>query len=109
MWRIRSRTVGAARGGTPDAKNVDGDIKVNVISAGVNYWATRHMRVTVNYMLNMFPDSAPTKASSSNGPAWSSSQRALAPGNQLPVGVNDEARDDAHTLHEVTARVAVAF
>jgi hypothetical protein len=33
----------------------------------------------------------------------------MAPGNTLPVGVNDEARDGAHTLHELLFRWAVAF
>jgi phosphate-selective porin OprO and OprP len=100
--QLRANYESASRSGEPDANNVDGDVKVDVASAGVNYWATRHMRVTVNYVLNMFPDSAPTSKATS-------AQRALAPGNRLASGIDDDARDSAHTLHEVTARVAVAF
>ncbi len=100
---------GAARDGSPDAKNADGDIRVNALSVGANYWATRHVRLTLNYVLNMFPDSAPRTATVTGGPTWSSTQRAVAPGNTLDKGVDDSARDTAHLLHELMGRVAVAF
>jgi phosphate-selective porin len=99
----------AARSGAPDSRNVDGHIKANFLSAGVNYWASQHLRLTLNYALNMFPDSGPKSASSSGGSTWSEDNRAQAPGNQLAKAINDDARDDAHVLHEVMARVAVAF
>ena len=93
----------ASRGGTIDAKNVDGDIKVNALSFGANWWATRHVRLTANYVANMFPDSQP------GGATQTSSQRAVAPGNTVAKGVNDSARSDAHLLHEMLFRAAVAF
>gem|GEM_PF-401911 len=99
----------ASRGGTPDAKNIDGNIKVNALSFGVNYWFTKHVRLSLNYVLDMFPDSAPTKASAAGAPVQTSSNRAVAPGNTLATGVNDGARDNAHTLHEFLARFAIAL
>jgi phosphate-selective porin len=99
----------ARRSGSPDVKNVDGDIRVDAFSLGANYWLTKHLRFTVNYVLNVFPDSAPSSASAAGSPAQTSKQRAQAPGNTLPAGVNDDARSNAHVLHEALARFAVAF
>jgi phosphate-selective porin len=108
--QLNTKYSGASRVGAIDPmSNIDGDIKVNAFSFGANYWASKHVRLTVNYVLNMFPDSAPTKATAAGGPVQNSSQRAIAPGNTLDVGVNDDARDNAHLLHELLARVAVAF
>jgi hypothetical protein len=99
----------ASRAGSADTANVDGDIKVNAFSLGVNYWATKHIRLTANYVLNMFPDSAPTSATTTGGATQSSSNRAIAPGNTLAKGVNDDARDNARSLHEFLLRAAVAL
>ncbi|HWZ87813.1 MAG TPA: porin [Polyangiaceae bacterium] len=99
----------ASDAGTKDTKNADGDIKVNAFSLGLNYWASRHIRLTANYVLNMFPDSAPTSATSMGGPVQSSTNRAIAPGNTLAKTVNDDARDNAHVLHEFLLRAAVAL
>jgi phosphate-selective porin len=99
----------ASRAGTADTKNLDGDIKVNAFSLGVNYWASKHIRLSANYVLNMFPDSAPTSATGMGTPVQSSSNRAIAPGNTLGKGVNDDARDNAHSLHEFLLRAAVAL
>ncbi len=99
----------ASRSGVADAKNIDGDIKVNAFSIGANYWVTKHIRLTANYVLNMFPDSAPTSATAQGGPVQSSANRAIAPGNTLGKGVNDNARDTAHEVHEILFRAAVAL
>ncbi|MET0793674.1 MAG: porin [Polyangiaceae bacterium] len=99
----------ARRSGAADAQNMDGDIRVDAFSLGANYWLTKHLRMTVNYVLNYFPDSAPVKASPAGAPAQRATQRAQAPGNTLSAGVNDDARSNAHVLHEMLARVAVAF
>ena len=107
--QVRVNYSSARRSGTADAKNADGDIRVNAFSLGANYWLTKHLRLTANYVLNVFPDSAPVSASSAGGPAWTSKQRAQAPGNTLSAGVNDDARSHAHVLHEMLARFAVAF
>jgi hypothetical protein len=92
----------SSRAGTPDAKAIDGDIKVYAFSLGANYWATKHLRLSANYAYNWFPDSAPSGAQTS-------AQRAVAPGNTLAPGVNDGARSGAHDLHELMFRVGVAF
>jgi len=90
----------ASRAGTADAKNADGAIKVNAFSLGVNYWASKHIRLTANYVLDVFPDSTA---------GGSSANRALAPGNTLAKGLNDGARAGAHSLHEFLLRAAVAL
>ncbi len=84
----------ASRFGVVDSKNVDGQIRVNALSLGANYWATRHVRLTLNYMLDMFPSSEPVaKQTQSN--------RAISPANSLGR--------DSHTLNEVVARFAIAL
>jgi len=40
---------GSSRSGSDDAKTPSGDVKVTSLALGVNYWATRHLRVSVNY------------------------------------------------------------
>lgn len=92
----------AARRGTADDKNIDGNIRADVLSFGANYWMTKHLRFSANYMFDMFPGSQPSSSQTAD-------QRATAPGNGLPKGVNDAARESAHVLHEVTFRVAVAL
>ncbi len=91
------------------ASNIDGDIKVDAVSVGANYWASKHVRLSANYVVNMFPDSAPVKATAAGGPIQNSTQRAIAPGNTIDAGVNNDARDNAHVLHEFLGRVAIAF
>jgi phosphate-selective porin len=109
-WEQVSLTYSSAsRAGVVDPKNIDGDIKVNAFSLGATYWATKHIRVSLNYVYNMFPDSAPTSASAPGGPTQTSTNRALAPGNTLGKGIDDGARDGAHDLHEILARFAVAL
>ena len=99
----------ASRGGVADAKNIDGDIKVNALSFGINYWATKHIRLTLNYVYNQFPDSGPVKASQPGGNVQTSTNRAQAPGNTIGAGIDDAQRDNAHDLHEILARFAVAL
>ena len=107
--QVRLNYSSARRSGSPDAKNADGDIRVDAFSLGANYWLTKHLRISINYIANLFPDSAPVTASPAGGPVQSAVQRAQAPGNTLPPGVNDDARSNAHVLHEALARFAVAF
>lgn len=99
----------ASRAGTPDSRNVDGDIRINALSFGANYWATRHVRLSLNYVVDMFPGSAPVSASSPGGPVQTSNNRASAPGNTIAAGVDNEARNNAHTLHEILMRFAIAL
>jgi hypothetical protein len=92
----------ASHSGTVDSKNMDGRIKVNALSFGANYWATKHVRLTLDYILNMFPDSASTST-------WTSANRAQAPGNTVAANVDNGARNHAHTLNEIVARFAIAL
>jgi phosphate-selective porin len=113
--QVALKYTGASRAGIADLKNADGNIKANAFSLGANYWVSRHIRLTANYVLNMFPDSAPSSATSMGGPVWSSANRAQAPGNTLPPASkdstrsDDDARNNAHVLHEFLARIAVAL
>jgi hypothetical protein len=99
----------ASRSGAPDPKNADGAIKVNAFSLGANYWYTKHVRLTVNYVLDMFPGSEPVSASEKGGPVQTSAQRAQAPGNTLAAGTDNAARDGAHVLHELLFRVGISL
>jgi len=99
--QLHSEYLGSSRGGTTPS-GIEGNIRVNTLSLGANYWVGRNLRVSANYGLSHFPDSAPSSE-------WTSEQRAQAPGNTLAPGVNDSARSRANTLHELLARVQVAF
>lgn len=100
---------GFGRGGAADPKTPNGDIDVLALSVGLNYWATRHVRVGINYINYSFPDAAPLAASAPGGPVQSPNQRAVTPAQSLAAGVNDGARDGGHALHEIQARVGVQF
>jgi phosphate-selective porin len=100
---------GAARGGTDDSKTPNGDIKVNTVEFGLNYWATKHLRFGFNYDLNIFPDSAPVSPTTAGGPQQGPQQRAVAPAQLLAKGSDDGARSSGHTLNELSVRVGVQF
>ncbi|MGH7440666.1 MAG: porin [Polyangiaceae bacterium] len=100
---------GNSRGGALDSLTPNGSIDVDTFEVGVNYWATKHLRVGLNYSYYLFPSSAPTLATAPGGPVQSSTQRAVAPAQLLARGVDDGARDGAHDLHELQARVGVQF
>jgi phosphate-selective porin len=99
----------ASRGGLLDPGNIDGKIRVNALSFGVNYWATKHVRVSLNYVYDQFPGSAPVKPSAPGGPQQTPTNRAAAPGNTIAPGLDDRGRDNAHDLHELLARLAIAL
>ncbi len=100
---------GNSRGGSLNANTPDGTILVDDVEFGLSYWATKHLRVGVNYGWYIFPNSEPVSASSKGGPTQSSTERAVAPAQNLAKGVDDTARNSAHTLNEVSARVGVQF
>ena len=93
------------------ASGIEGKIRLNTLSFGATYWLGKTLRVSANYGINWFPESAPSSATpgASDGPVWGPQQRAQAPGNTLSPGVDDAARDNAHVLHELLCRVQVAF
>ncbi len=100
---------GAARSGALDAKTPNGDIDMTSLSLGMNYWATRHVRVSFNYVTYLFPDSAPLGATATGGPVQSANQRAVGPAQGLSKGADDRARDGGHSLHELSLRFGVQF
>jgi hypothetical protein len=53
------RYQGSSRGGTDDPKTPSGAVDVTSFTLGVNYWATRHMRVSVNYGYYDLPTRSP--------------------------------------------------
>jgi hypothetical protein len=99
----------ASRGGSPDAKNIDGHIRVNALSLGVNYWATRHVRLTLDSVFDVFPGSGPVSAAPAGSAAQTGTNRAVAPANTIAPGIDDAARSHSHTLTELLARVAIAL
>jgi hypothetical protein len=76
---------------------------------GATYWITRRLRLSLDYDLNIFPSSEPLSPSAVGDPKQTSSQRAVGPAQGLGIGVDDSARENAHTLSELTARAQVAF
>jgi len=104
-WEQLMATYSSASRTNSANPNTDGDIKMNALSLGANYWATKHVRLTLNYVFNMFPDSTPGTGPYQGSPA----QRAIAPAQTLRTGVNDDARANAHVSHELLGRMAVAF
>ena len=102
LERLTLRYSGASRSGTDDPNTPDGTIDVMATTLGVNYWATRHLRVALNYGYYVFPNSAPVGAQG----AW---QRAISPAQTLAKGIDDTARLGGHDLHEVSVRFGVQF
>jgi hypothetical protein len=107
--QIRADYEGSARGGVDDVKTPNGDIKVDAGGVGVNYWFTKHVRLSANGLIYDFPGSAPVSASQMGGRQQTSNQRAIAPAQTLAKGVDDSARDSASTLFEAMFRLGVAL
>jgi phosphate-selective porin len=85
------RTPGAD--GSPSA-----DLNVMQLGFAANYWHTKNLRLSVNYILYMTPGST-----SVDNPL-PTENLAKVPGNTVK-----KANDDAHSMHELGARLAVAF
>lgn len=84
---------GASRGGQADAGGgLDGKIKARSLGLGVNYWASRHARISADWVAYNFPSSG------------TASNRAVAPGQ-----IAKPPRDGAHVLHEIGVRFGVMF
>ncbi len=82
---------GASSGGQPAVGGgLDGKIKIGSLGLGVNYWATRHVRMSANWVVYQMPD------------AGTDANRAFSPGNLI-------GNSDARTLHELGVRVGVMF
>jgi phosphate-selective porin len=107
--QLRLTYDGNARGGGLDSKTPNGEINVDALEFGLNYWATKHLRIGVNYDFNVFPDSEPVSPTTAGGPQQGPQQRAVAPAQLLAKGADDGARNSGHTLSEFSARVGVQF
>ncbi len=82
---------GASRGGVADTSGgLDGKIKARSLGLGVNYWASRHARISANWIVYSFPGSG------------TPSNRAVAPGQ-----LASPARAGAHVMHELGLRFGV--
>lgn len=101
---------GPGRSGKIDPKTPDGNIDVDDVELGVSYWATKHLRIGINYTHYMFPGAAPASPSAPGENQQSNtSQRAISPAQGLAAGVNDAARNASGTLEEVQIRAGVQF
>lgn len=89
---------GASRGGVADARTpgasakVASKITVYQVGLGLNYWATRYVRASLNYLVYYTPGSA------------SADNLAIVPGN---LGAQPD--EGAHLLQELGTRVALQF
>jgi hypothetical protein len=101
MGGIKASYDGASRGdgrvydantpGNPSG-SAGSDVTIYEYGLGVNYWHSTYVRATLNYVLYHTPDSG------------SKDNLAVVPGN----GVADTAKS-AHVLHELGARLMLAF
>ena len=107
--QLAARYTSASRAGIPDKKNVDGAIKVNALSAGANYWFTKHLRLSVNYVASMFPGARAVKPALPHDAAQDAGQRAISPAQTQSPGQDDAAHDTGSVLHELLFRVGVGF
>lgn len=107
--QLAVKYAGASRSGTPGVKKLDGDIKANVFSLGANYWFTKHLRLSVNYVVDMFPGAKAVKPAIAGDAKQDAKQRAIGPAQTLNPGQDDHAHDGAGVLHELLFRTAVGF
>ena len=100
---------GSSRAGKDDPKTPNGDINVNDVEFGISYWATKHLRVGINYTHYMFPSAAPVSPSSPGGPQQSSVQRAMSPAQDPRIGNRRLGEGWSGTFEEVQIRFGVQF
>jgi len=93
-WEMMSLNYkSASRAGTVDARNIDGDIVAHGLGLGANVWFTKHIRTSLNYRVDLFPDAGPGLTN-----------RAQAPNNRQGA-----QSGNAGELHELSFRLAVAL
>jgi len=93
LWVQDASYDGAIRGGEVDEKSPNGDIDILSFGLGANYWYTKHLRLTIDYVLYDTPGSNTDE------------NLAVVPGNLSKL----ENADEAHVLHELATRVGVFF
>ena len=83
------------------------DIKVNDFQLAANYWASKHVRVTLEWSMYMFPGTPPAD------PGFKTAADANLAGGPGSGVVGDDGKTkrgkDASTLHEISFRVAFAI
>ena len=83
------------------------DIKVNDFQIAANYWATKHVRVTLEYSLYMFPGTPPSD------PGFKGAADANLAGGPGSGTIGDDGKTkrgkDANSLHEISFRIAFAI
>lgn len=99
---LSARYRSASRAGTADPANVDGNIEAWAASGGLNLWLTKHLRLTIDTVTTWMPGSSPEETATAD-------QRAIAPAQALPSGVDAEDGRSSHWVEEVTARGQIAF
>jgi hypothetical protein len=107
--QLRLRYEASLRGGTDDPRTPSGRIAVDGVGFAANLWFSRHVRVSLDYLFYLFPQSAPVQPTVPGDPAQTSVQRAIAPAQRLDPGVDDGARGSGHSLHELSFRVGAQF
>jgi hypothetical protein len=91
---VNARYDGASRAGAPDASERSTKLQVYQLGVAVNYWHTRHFRLSLNGNLYEAPASGSAK------------NLAVVPGNLGSATTRDA---DAHALWELGARSTVMF
>jgi hypothetical protein len=82
---VDAEYAGAARRGSPNRQGLDGDLRVFALGLGLNYWATRHARLSLGWTSYFVPS------------AGSGKNRALAPGASSEI------------FHELGGRLGAMF
>jgi len=100
---LRATYSAGDRASAPGDARPDQRVAVDVVGAGVNYYATHHASLSLGYGYVMLPGS------------YTGDNSALAPGNlgcptrRVDVGPNTACHNGAHSLHELTLRGQIAF
>ncbi len=100
---LRAKYSPGDRAAVPGDASPDARVAVDVVGAGVNYYATHHASLSLGYGYVMVPGS------------YIGDNAALAPGNlgcrtaRTDVGPNTACHTGAHSLHELTLRGQIAF
>src|SRR4029079_4758510 len=81
---------------TSDAKTPNGHINIYEFGFGAQYWHTKHVRMAVNYIAYFTPKSG------------TEDNRAIVPDN-LHTLKDGKTPSDGHVLHELGARLTLAF
>ncbi|MFI5298453.1 MAG: porin [Polyangiales bacterium] len=87
---------------------LDGDIKVNDFQLAANFWASKHVRLTLEWSVYMFTGTPPKDPGFKTA---TDKNQAGAPGSGVidSNGTGKVFGANASTLHEISARIAIAI